>query len=257
MTTETQSHEAWLADTRRFWDTDDESTARYGRICTDPEIDACRDARRLERLWAKRTAEALEQLLQGIPIRSDWACLEIGCGIGRLLAPIAARCRRVIGVDISPKMIEHAKRYLRDVPGAELYVNDGCTLPGVADESIDWVYSHLAFQHITRRDVVERYMAEIARVLKPGGYCRIQCWREAPLPVLERMKNVIRPILGRPRYHGPRQWLWAPGRTVRFGGATHHPRDWRRTLRRHGLRVIATQTGLGHDYWMWTTSRKR
>ena len=257
MSSQIESHDAWVEDTRRFWDTEDDFNARYRRICSDPGIDACSDEKLLKSMWAKRTEEELEQLLLDIPIQRDWTCLEIGCGIGRLLKPVAARCRRAVGIDISPKMVAHAERYLRDTPNAEVRVNDGCSLPNVADASIDWVYSHLAFQHITRRDVVERYLCEIARVLRPGGYCRIQCWREAPLPLMERVKNLIRPLLGKARYHGPRQWLWGPGREVRFGGVTFHPKQWRIMLLEHGLEVTSMQAGLGHDYWMWTTIRKR
>jgi SAM-dependent methyltransferase len=257
LTKQRESHTAWIEDTRRFWDTENDFDARYRRICSDPQIDACTDEKLLKSLWAKRTEEDLRQLLLDVPIERDWVCLEIGCGIGRLLAPVAARCRRAGGVDISPTMVAHAQRHLRDTPNVEVLVNDGCSLPDIESRSIDWVYSHLAFQHITRRDVVEGYLCEIARVLKPGGYCRIQCWREAPMPFAEKLKNLVRPILGKPQYHGPRQWLWGPGREVRFGGVTFHPGQWRRMLRAHGLELTSMQTGLGHDYWMWTTSRRR
>ena len=40
-----------------------------------------------------------------------------------------------------------------------------------------------------------------------------------------------------------------------FGGVTFHPKAWTRLLGSHGLQVISSQLGLGHDYWMWTTSR--
>lgn len=248
--------EQWLADTRRFWDTDSQFDAKYRRICSDPDIDATDDPAALEALWDRRTAEELPQLLEGIPLAADWTCIEIGCGVGRLIAPIAARCRRVIGFDISEKMVAQAGEYLAGVPNAEVRLNDGATLGGIADESVDWVYSHLAFQHMTLPRIVESYLAEIRRVLRPGGYCRIQCWREADLSMVERAKNLARRLLGRETYHGPRRWLWSPGREVKFGGITFHPREWGRLLAAHGLRVEAMQLGMGHEYWMWTTGRK-
>ena len=253
---QTAQHTQWLADTRRFWDTESDFEAKYRRICSDPDIDACTDESRLAELWQKRTDEELPQLLAGIPLRADWTCLEIGCGIGRLMEPLAHRCRRVIGVDLSAQMVEHARDYLRDLDNIELHLNDGCSLPMVPDTSVDWVYSHLTFQHITLLEVVEAYLDEIARVLKPGGYCRIQGWREAPRAWSEGIKNVARFVLGRELYHGPRRWLWAPEREVKFGGITFHPREWRRLLCRHGLRLEALELGRGHDYWMWSTSRK-
>ncbi len=248
--------EEWLKDTRRFWDADSVFEAKYRRICSDPDIEATTDERVLESLWEERTEDELNLLLNGVPLRDHWTCLEIGSGIGRLVRPIAERCHKVIGVDVSPRMTEYAREYLKDVPNIELHVNDGLTLSMVPDESVDLVYSHLAFQHMTLHEVVEGYVAEIARVLRSGGYCRIQCWREAPMPASQRLKNVVRAAIGAERYHGPRFWNWSPGREVRFGGMTFHPRQWRRLLARYHLRVISLEVGVGHDYWMWTTSRR-
>ena len=252
-----EQQEQWLEDTRRFWDVDNAFDAKYRRICLDPEIEATTDESELESLWAKRTADELACLTDGIPLDPDWTCLEIGSGIGRLLKPIAERCHKVIGVDISEKMTEHARAYLRNVENVELFVNDGRTLSMVPNGSIDFVYSLLTFQHITLIEVVEGYLAEVARVLKPDGYCRIQTWREEPIPTVQRVKNLARVLLGRERYHGPRCWNWSPDRQVRFGGMAFHPGQWRRLQRKYGLHVESMQLGIGHDYWMWTTSRKR
>ena len=246
----------WLKATRKFWDTDSAFEAKYRRILSDPQIDAATDGAVLQRLWEKRTEEELPYLLEGIPLRRDWTSLEIGCGIGRLLRPIAARCQRVIGIDISESMVALAKEELRDVPGVEVYANDGRRFPFVDRVSVDWVYSHLAFQHMTLPEVVESNLAECARVLRPGGYLRIQTWREAPVPLSERLKNIARAWVGVESYHGPRRWTWVPGRHVRFGGVTFHPRPWRRLLRSHGFRVLSLKCGVGHDYWMWCTCRK-
>lgn len=250
-------HEQWLADTRRFWDAGSSFEAKYRRICSDPEIDATDDEQTLRALWAKRTDDELAYLLDDISIQPEWTCLEIGCGLGRLMKPISARCRKIIGVDISPKMVAYSKSYLCDNPNVEIHLNDGTDLAMVDTSSVDLVYSVLVFQHLTTEEVVDSYLSEISRVLKRGGCCRIQCWREAPLSMRQRTTNLLRRVVGVEPYHGPRRWCWAPGKEVRFGGLTHHPQQWRRRLRRFGLRVTRLQTGLGHDFWMWTTSRKR
>ncbi len=250
-------YQQWAKDTRKFWDSESEFEAKYRRICSDPEIDSCEDESRLKELWEKRTREELDQLIDGVPIREDWSCLEIGAGIGRLLKPMAQRCHQAVGVDISAKMVSYAENYLADTPNAKVMLNDGMTLSGVEDSSIDFAYSHLAFQHLTMLEVVKSYLAEIHRILKPGGYCRIQCWREAETPIKERFKNILRPILGKTVYHGPRRWLYAPGKEVKFGGITFHPHQWQHLLRKHRLTVTNIQLGMGHEYWMWTTSRKQ
>ncbi len=249
-------HKEWLADTRRFWDADSEFEAKYRRICSSSDFDATQDEDESRRLWDEETDRAIPQITHGIPISADWTCLEIGCGIGRLLKALAPRCGRAVGVDLSEKMVAWAGDYLADIPNAEVRLNDGCSLSGVEDASIDFVYSHLAFQHITLFEVVDAYLAEIARVLKPGGYCRIQNWRDAPKPVGESLKDLVRPLLGRGKYRSSRLWTWAEGKKVKFGGVVFHPREWRKTLRKAGLHVVDLEIGVGHDFWMWTTSRK-
>lgn len=247
----------WLQDTRRFWDVDSPFEAKYRRICSDPAIDSTTDETELEQLWEKRTERELTWLLDGIPLEPDWVCLEIGCGVGRLLKPVARRLRKAVGIDISEKMVAYSSDYLRDISNVEVHLNDGRGLPMVADGSIDWIYSHLAFQHMTLPEIVEGYLSECVRVLKPGGYLRVQSWREAPMPTVERLKNIARGLLGIEKYHGSRRWEWAPGRDVRFSGVAYHPREWRNLLRSRGFRSIGLQLGLGHDFWMWTTCRKR
>jgi cyclopropane fatty-acyl-phospholipid synthase-like methyltransferase len=253
---DTATHERWLADTRRFWDADSEFVARYRRICSSPAFDATEDESQLAQLWDEETRKALELILEDIPLRTDWTCLEIGCGIGRLMQALAPRCGKVIGVDLSERMVAWSREYLADWPNTEVLLNDGRSLTGVADGSVDFVYSHLAFQHITLFDVVDAYLAEIRRVLRPGGFCRIQNWRDAPKPVAESFKDLIRPLLGRGRYRSSRCWTWAQGKQVKFGGVVFHPRDWRRLLHRHGFTVQTIRVGQGHDFWMWTTFRK-
>ena len=254
---QTAQYEQWLRATRQFWDVASEFDARYRRICASTEYLDTDDEEVLRELWAQDTAVAIERVLDRIPLAPDWVCVEIGCGIGRLLKPIAQRCRAAIGVDISETMVQYSNNFLADTPNARVHVNDGSSLGMIADSTVDFVYSHLAFQHITRYEIVESYLAEIARVLKPGGYLRVQILREAAVPVVEQVKNMVRPLLHRGKFRSNLFDEWREGKPVKFGGVTFTPREWRQTLRRHGLRTVATQLGLGHDCWMWTTSVNR
>ncbi len=249
-----ETHEKWLAATRRFWDVDNAFDAKYRRICSSPEFDRTTEEGELSRLWERETDRMMPVILRSVPIRPEWVCLEIGCGIGRLMRPIARRCRKVIGVDLSEPMVRWAREYLSDVENVELIVNDGRTLEAVESASVDFVFSHLAFQHMTLPEVVDSYLSEIARVLKPGGYCRIQTSREAPRPMAEAVKDIIRPVLGRERYRSPRYWRWAMTRAVQFGGLTYRPAEWRKLLAARKLRPVSVEVGVGHDHWMWSTS---
>ncbi len=247
------TREKWLSDTRRFWDADSEFVARYRRICSSPEFDATTDEAELQALWESETEQALEWILDGIPIGVDWRCLEIGCGIGRLLKPIATRCREAIGVDLSENMCRWSREYLADRPNARVILNDGTSLDTIEDASVDFVYSHLAFQHITLYEVVELYLSEIARVLRPGGYCRIQNWRDAPKPLVQSFKDMIRTLLGIEKPGVANRWIWSEGKEVKFGGVTYAPRQWRRVLSKHGLVPVSIEVGERHAYWMWST----
>lgn len=54
--------------------------------------------------------------------------LDLGCGSGRVMRPLAARCREILGFDISPTMIEEAARYLEGTPNARLHLTGGASL---------------------------------------------------------------------------------------------------------------------------------
>jgi SAM-dependent methyltransferase len=100
--------------------------------------------------------------------------VEIGCGIGRLSVPLANRFRQVVGVDLSPKMIEAATRLHSGTTNLRFVANSGNDLPTVADHSCGFAFSALVFQHIPSFKAIEGYVAEIGRVLTSGGYFVIQ-----------------------------------------------------------------------------------
>jgi ubiquinone/menaquinone biosynthesis C-methylase UbiE/glycosyltransferase involved in cell wall biosynthesis len=104
----------------------------------------------------------------------EMTVLEIGCGGGRMLKPLARRFAEAIGVDISPAMIEHAREMLAGLPNVRLIVNSGSDLKQVGDESVDLAISFIVFQHIPDKDVIRSYLAETYRVLRPGGLFKFQ-----------------------------------------------------------------------------------
>jgi SAM-dependent methyltransferase len=113
------------------------------------------------------------QVLDGLDVSPDWAVLEIGCGIGRLLKPLSRRVRRAVGVDLSEEMVRRGREYCADRPNVEISRTDG-GLEGLPDGAFDFVFSHIVFQHLPRKAYVDRYLREAARVLKPGGLLRVQ-----------------------------------------------------------------------------------
>lgn len=100
--------------------------------------------------------------------------LEIGCGPGRLMLPLASHFGEIHGVDISEEMIRLARETLRDVPHAHPHHAPASDLAAFADDSFDYVYSYAVFQHIPSRETVFGYFQETRRVLKQDGIARFQ-----------------------------------------------------------------------------------
>ena len=100
--------------------------------------------------------------------------LELGCGIGRMTKPLADVFGEVVGVDVSVEMISLARVRLAGVPNARVEVNNGTDLSGFGDDSFDVCFSFIVLQHIPERSVIERYIIEMARVLRRGGVAKFQ-----------------------------------------------------------------------------------
>ena len=68
---------------------------------------------------------ALEEVLE---LKGDEIVLDFGCGSGRLSYWIAPRVKKVVGLEISPEMIELAEKH-RTAENAEFMVYDGLHFP--------------------------------------------------------------------------------------------------------------------------------
>lgn len=94
--------------------------------------------------------------------------LEFGCGVGRLVLPLAHRFEKVVAVDVSEAMLAEAKRNCQaaGLANVSFLISDAFEADG--DHSFDLVYSSLVLQHIRET----RGLALIDRLLgslKAGG----------------------------------------------------------------------------------------
>lgn len=87
--------------------------------------------------------------------------LEVGCGTGLLLRRIARFARTAQGVDLSPGMLERAR-----ARGLEVVEASATDLP-FPDESFDVACSFKVLAHVRE---IERALAEMTRVVRPGGH---------------------------------------------------------------------------------------
>jgi ubiquinone/menaquinone biosynthesis C-methylase UbiE len=105
--------------------------------------------------------------------------LEVGCGIATDGLEFARNGARYIGVDLTPKSIELArKRFgLFGVPGRFEVANAEERLP-FPDYSFDHVYSFGVIHH---SPVPEKIVHEIYRVLRPGGTLTVMLYNRSSI----------------------------------------------------------------------------
>ena len=108
----------------------------------------------------------------GLPHASTLA-LDFGCGAGRLTRALAEHFEHVVGIDVSATMIDAARWLNADVGRAEFRVNESPRIEGIADRSVDLVFSHITLQHIPTA-LALGYVDEFFRVLAPGGVAMFQ-----------------------------------------------------------------------------------
>jgi len=96
------------------------------------------------------------------------ATLEIGPGGGRWSEVLAARCSALVLVDVSARPLELCRARLGEDARITYVLSSGSELSGVADGSIDAVWSFDVFVHVAPTDQA-KYLREIARVLAPDG----------------------------------------------------------------------------------------
>lgn len=122
------------------------------------------------------SGEAMLQslILRGLELSPESTALEIGCGIGRLLKPLAQRIREAHGVDVSSEMIYRGRAYLKGLDNVYLHKTSGADLRGLSDAQFDFCFSFVVFQHVPHKQTVFSYFDEVKRVLKAGGIFRFQ-----------------------------------------------------------------------------------
>ncbi|MFF1906000.1 class I SAM-dependent methyltransferase [Kitasatospora sp. NPDC058218] len=93
--------------------------------------------------------------------------LDLGCGEGIVARAVAARGASVVGIDPSPRMIEHARAAETSQSGTVIYsVDDGCVLSTVVADSVDWVTAGLSLNNVPNLDAA---LTAVKRVLVTQG----------------------------------------------------------------------------------------
>ena len=120
----------------------------------------------------------------GVPLRPRRA-LDFGCGVGRVLGPLAARCERVVGADVAESMLAEARRVCTaaQLANVELVrVDEDLDAVGAG---FDLIHAALVFQHVEPRRG-ERLIAALGARLAPGGVAALHVPTATRVPRWER-----------------------------------------------------------------------
>jgi SAM-dependent methyltransferase/predicted transcriptional regulator len=94
-----------------------------------------------------------------------WTVGDLGCGTGQVSSALSPFVGRVVAVDASSAMLQAAKKRLQGFDNVDLRRGELEALP-VDDARLDAATMMLVLHHVPEP---ERALAEVARVLKPGG----------------------------------------------------------------------------------------
>ncbi len=140
--------------------------------------------------------------------------LDFGCGVGRLVVPLARRCEHVTGVDVSPAMRAEAAANLRRLGIENVTLAPSDDSLSAVEGAFDLIHSFIVFQHMpvkrgeaVLQSLLERLVPDGVGALHftfaPGRTARhAGHWVRHHVPLANNLVNVLR---GRRFGHPPMQ----------------------------------------------------
>lgn len=131
--------------------------------------------------------------------------LDFGCGVGRVLIPLAQLCDLAVGVDVSVSMLDEAQKNCaaRQICNVSLIHTDDISLG--FRTTFDFIHSHIVFQHIPPKRGL-RIVEMLLGHLEVGGVgalhfhyhsdspplARLITWAYDNIPLLQGLRNVLK-----------------------------------------------------------------
>lgn len=111
--------------------------------------------------------QTVDHIVENLQLSPQDDVLDVCCGNGLVTALVAEYCGEIIGVDISSKQIEQAKRNYPNITFLQSPAD--CISSVLPEKKFDKIYLQFSFQYLTKKGEGERAIAEMLHVLKPGG----------------------------------------------------------------------------------------
>ncbi|HSK33882.1 MAG TPA: methyltransferase domain-containing protein [Propionicimonas sp.] len=134
--------------------------------------------------FAGQCAHTVEPLLDALDPQADETLLDVGTGAGAVAAAVHRRGCAVIAVDPEADMLELAGVA---APGAAL-VRAALPFLPLPDASVDVVVANFVLNHVPDAGAA---MAELRRVLRPGGRLGASAWPVAATPLRALWDDVL------------------------------------------------------------------
>jgi SAM-dependent methyltransferase len=186
-----------------------------GRVLPAQHLRLCGQEFRDHAYFLRSARAEADRLVSHCGLTKDSALLDIGCGFGRLAIGVLDRLgdvRDYRGVDVSAAAVTWCRRHIgafhpsfhftrldvkneRYNPGGQ-EITRAFRLP-VDDAAFDVAYAYSVFSHMELADI-EHYLAELRRVLRPGGAAFVTLFVADAVPDVS-----INPTSGSRAWQGP------------------------------------------------------
>lgn len=217
-----------------------DEAAKFGAGIIDASLRLRCDQEELFASGKKDIAQAVA--ITGIRTGRDLRLLEIGCGMGRCTAALAALFGEVVSLDVNPSFVEWARRHNR-ADNVTFRVSDGATVRLFPDGTFDVVFCAEVFHHL-EANVLATYFREAHDLLRQGGEFVFQI-NVVPLRWRARLAALARRCLfaiGKTSWRG---CPTAPG----FGRVYHTPEALQQMLAEAGFTIRLADSSQRRQAW--------
>jgi ubiquinone/menaquinone biosynthesis C-methylase UbiE len=160
-------------------------------------------------LFFKTGEEYIHQVLANIrkhiaPTFTPQRVIDFGCGVGRLVIPLAKISQYVVGIDVSESMLKEAKKNcdLNSIENVKFIKSDDQL--SALDGEYNFIHSYLVFQHIPVKRgecILEKLLAHLEpsgvgvlhfNYFYSTGLIKIGRWIKSNIPLAGNFINLIR-----------------------------------------------------------------